>query len=105
MNSVEHNFHTHDIKKTVLEGMQAYEIDTRDKVEMAAMQLADDLLPAYTNELFEAFYSLRSVSGEYESRHGLGWMDVVDAVRDIVAQAYADIACEVINEYECKGDE
>jgi hypothetical protein len=85
--------------------MEDYDTETREKAERAALQSADGLIPVHTTKLLEEFYSLWSVSDGYESRHGLGWTDVVDAVRDIVGQVYAEIACEVINEYDYKGDE
>jgi hypothetical protein len=102
---MEHNFITYDIKKNILEYMQEYNLDTLGEIETAAMESADELVPVYTKELLEQFFALWSVCDDYESRHGLGWADIVDAVRDIVGQVYAEIAHEVINEYDNKGDE
>lgn len=102
---MEYNFTTYDIKQSILEDMQGYSLDTLGEVETAALQSADALVPVSTLKLLETFFSLWSVCDGYESRHGLGWMDIVDGVRDIVGQVYADVAHEVINEYDHKGDE
>lgn len=102
---MEHNFTTYDIKKSILEDMQGYSLDTLGEIETAAMESADGLIPVSTPKLLEEFFALWSVCDNYESRHGLGWADIVDAVRDIVGQVYAEIAHEVINEYDNKGDE
>lgn len=88
---MEHNFTTYEIKQSILERMQGYNLDTLGEIETAAAQSAANLVPVSTLKLLETFFALWSACDGYESRHGLGWMDIVDGVRDIVGQVYADI--------------